>query len=86
MPERILERPAKPRSHEVVSEGLRSDSKNIKRVTEFSFSTTKKGMQSFLGALNYYSRFIPDFAVYVAALYQLKDEDFEPVGDLSTAR
>ncbi|OWZ08928.1 hypothetical protein PHMEG_00018455 [Phytophthora megakarya] len=74
-------------SHEVVPEGLRADAKKIKRVTGFSFSTSKKGMQSFFGgALNYYSRFIQDFAVYAAALYQLKDEDFEPGGDLSVAR
>ncbi|OWY91670.1 hypothetical protein PHMEG_00039653 [Phytophthora megakarya] len=73
-------------SHEVVPEGLRADAKKIKRVTEFSFPTSKKGMQSFLGALNYYSRFIQDFAVYAAALYQLKEEDFEPGGDLSVAR
>ncbi|KAG2990725.1 hypothetical protein PC128_g12638 [Phytophthora cactorum] len=42
-------------------------------------------MQSFLGALNYYSRFIQDFAVYGAALYQLKEEYFGPGGDLSLA-
>ncbi|OWZ12712.1 LOW QUALITY PROTEIN: hypothetical protein PHMEG_00014076 [Phytophthora megakarya] len=70
----------------MVSEGLRADAKKIKRVTEFSFPTSKKGMQSCLGALNYYSRFILDFAVYVAALYQLKGEGFEPDGDLSVAR
>ncbi|OWY90141.1 LOW QUALITY PROTEIN: hypothetical protein PHMEG_00041864, partial [Phytophthora megakarya] len=73
-------------SHEVVPDGLRADAKKIRRVTEFSFPTSKKGMQSFLGALNYYSRFIQDFAVYAAALYQLKEEDFEPGGDLSVAR
>ncbi|OWZ01446.1 hypothetical protein PHMEG_00027164 [Phytophthora megakarya] len=50
-------------SHEVVPEGLRADAKKIKRVTEFSFPTSKKDMQSFLGALDYYSRFIQDFAV-----------------------
>ncbi|KAG2929313.1 hypothetical protein PC119_g7749 [Phytophthora cactorum] len=43
-------------------------------------------MQSFLGALNYYSRFIQNFAVYGAALYQLKEEDFGPRGDLSVAQ
>ncbi|KAG2826988.1 hypothetical protein PC118_g21557 [Phytophthora cactorum] len=43
-------------------------------------------MQSFFGALNYYSRFIQDFAVYGAALYQLKEEDFGPRGDLSVAQ
>ncbi|OWZ06365.1 hypothetical protein PHMEG_00021388 [Phytophthora megakarya] len=31
-------------------------------------------------------RFIQDFAVYAAALYQLKEEDFEPSGDLSVAQ
>ncbi|OWY91289.1 hypothetical protein PHMEG_00040195 [Phytophthora megakarya] len=66
--------------------GLRVDAKKIKRVTEFSFPTSKKGMQSFLGVLNYYSRFIQDCAVYATALYQLKEEDFEPSGDLSVAR
>ncbi|OWY93889.1 LOW QUALITY PROTEIN: hypothetical protein PHMEG_00036549 [Phytophthora megakarya] len=58
-------------SHEVVPEGLRADARKIKRVTEFSFPTSK---------------FIQDFAVYAAALYQLKEEDFEPGGDLSVAR
>lgn len=43
-------------------------------------------MQSFLGALNYYSNSIQDFAVYGAAFYQLKDGDFGPGGDLTTAR
>ncbi|OWZ13557.1 hypothetical protein PHMEG_00013096 [Phytophthora megakarya] len=73
-------------SHEVVPEELRADAKKIKRVTEFSFPTSMKGMQSFLGALNYYSRFTQDFAVYAAASYRLKEEDFEPGGDLSVAR
>ncbi|POM64293.1 Hypothetical protein PHPALM_20200 [Phytophthora palmivora] len=65
-------------SHEVSSEGIRADPKKIKAVTEAPFPTSKKGMQSFLGALNYYSRFIQDFALYGAALYQLKDADFTP--------
>ncbi|POM65544.1 Hypothetical protein PHPALM_18721 [Phytophthora palmivora] len=73
-------------SHEVSSEGIRADPKKIKAVTEVPFPTSKKGMQSFLGALNYYSRFIQDFAVYGAALYQLKDADFAPGGDLTVAK
>ncbi|GMF15596.1 unnamed protein product [Phytophthora fragariaefolia] len=43
-------------------------------------------MQSFLAALNYYGRFVQGLAVYGAVLYQLKDEDFAPAGDLSVAR
>ncbi|POM76905.1 Hypothetical protein PHPALM_5807, partial [Phytophthora palmivora] len=73
-------------SHEVSSEGIRADPKKIKAVMEVPFPTSKKGMQSFLGALNYYSRFIQDFAVYGAALYQLKDADFAPGGDLTVAK
>ncbi|POM68745.1 Hypothetical protein PHPALM_15052 [Phytophthora palmivora] len=36
-------------------------------------------MQSFLGSLNYYSRFIEDFAVYTADLYELREADFHEV-------
>ncbi|OWZ11272.1 hypothetical protein PHMEG_00015737 [Phytophthora megakarya] len=49
--------------------------KKIMRVTEFSFPTSKKGI-----------RFIQDFAVYAAALYQLKENEFEPGGDLSISK
>uniref|UniRef100_H3HA23 RNase H type-1 domain-containing protein n=1 Tax=Phytophthora ramorum TaxID=164328 RepID=H3HA23_PHYRM len=73
-------------SHEVSAEGIRADTKKMKAMTELPFPASKKGMQSFLGALNYYSRFIQDFAVYGAALYQLKDEDFTPSGSLSAAK
>ncbi|KAE9158594.1 hypothetical protein PF004_g31828 [Phytophthora fragariae] len=73
-------------SHEVTRAGIRADPKKLKAITELSFPRSKKGMQSFLGALNYYSRFIQDFAVYGAALYQVKDEDFAAGGDLSAAR
>ncbi|POM73960.1 Hypothetical protein PHPALM_9140 [Phytophthora palmivora] len=53
-------------SHEVSSEGIRADPKNIKAVTEVPFPTSKK--------------------VYGAALYQLKDADFAPGGDLTVAK
>ncbi|GMF63183.1 unnamed protein product [Phytophthora fragariaefolia] len=43
-------------------------------------------MQGFLGALNYYSRFIQNMAVYGAVLYQLKDADFADGGDLAAAK
>ncbi|GMF43181.1 unnamed protein product [Phytophthora fragariaefolia] len=55
-------------SHAVSREGLRADAKKLKAITELSFPKTSKGVQAFLGALNYYSRFIQHFAVYGAAL------------------
>jgi len=33
-----------------------------------------KGVQSFLGSLNYYHKFIEDFPVVAAVLYELSDE------------
>ncbi|GMF49031.1 unnamed protein product [Phytophthora fragariaefolia] len=73
-------------SHAVSREGLRADAKKLNAITELSFPKTKKGVQPFLGALNYYSRFIQDFAVYGTALYQMREEDFGPGGDISTAK
>ncbi|KAE8898042.1 hypothetical protein PF010_g22095 [Phytophthora fragariae] len=54
-------------SHDVSAAGIAPDAKKAAAVTELSFPASKKGVQSFLGALNYYSRFIQDFAVYSAA-------------------
>ncbi|KAG3056383.1 hypothetical protein PI125_g25572 [Phytophthora idaei] len=73
-------------SHEISPERIKADPKKLAAITELSFPTSKRGMQSFLGALNDYSCFIQDFAVYGAALYQLKEEDFGPGGDLSVAQ
>ncbi|OWZ06825.1 LOW QUALITY PROTEIN: hypothetical protein PHMEG_00020870 [Phytophthora megakarya] len=73
-------------SHEVSSTGIRADVKKMTAITELPFPKSKKGMQQFLGALNYYGRFIQDFAVFGAVLYQLKDEDFTEEGDLSGAK
>ncbi|POM65863.1 LOW QUALITY PROTEIN: Hypothetical protein PHPALM_18359 [Phytophthora palmivora] len=51
-------------------------------IAELPFLKSKKGIQAFLGALNYYNRFIQNLAVYGAVLYQLKDSN----KDLSTAQ
>ncbi|KAG3045299.1 hypothetical protein PC121_g21361 [Phytophthora cactorum] len=72
-------------SHEVSRVGIRAEPKKMQAIVVLAFPTSKKGMRSFLGALNYYGRFIQDFAVYGAALYQLKDGDFDG-GDLSAAK
>ncbi|KAG3120819.1 hypothetical protein PI125_g787 [Phytophthora idaei] len=72
-------------SYEVSRVGIRADPQKIQTIAALPFPTSTKGMQSFLGALNYYGRFIQDFAVYGAALYQLKDGDFDG-GDLSAAK
>ena len=42
-------------------------------------------MQSVLGSLNYYSRFIEDFAVYASVLYELREADFHEINRVSEA-
>ncbi|GMF22446.1 unnamed protein product [Phytophthora fragariaefolia] len=73
-------------SYEVTNDGIRADSKKLAAIAEHPFPSSKKGMQAFLGALSYYGWFIQGLTVYGAVLYQLKDEDFAPGGDLSVAR
>ncbi|POM70810.1 Hypothetical protein PHPALM_12701 [Phytophthora palmivora] len=73
-------------SHEVTSEGIRADPKKTLAIAELPFPKSKKGIQAFLGALNYYGRFIQNLAVYGAVLYQLKDSDFDGDKDLSAAQ
>ncbi|OWZ18442.1 LOW QUALITY PROTEIN: hypothetical protein PHMEG_0007453 [Phytophthora megakarya] len=73
-------------SHTVSPDGIRAEVKRMNSVAELPFPKTKKGMQSFLGALNYYSWFVQGFAVYAAALYQVKDEDFRGGENLHAAK
>ncbi|GMF20218.1 unnamed protein product [Phytophthora fragariaefolia] len=65
---------------------MRANPNKLIEITKVSFPKTKKVVQSFLGAINYYSHFIQYFAAYGAALYQLKDADFGPGDDLSIVR
>ncbi|OWZ00761.1 LOW QUALITY PROTEIN: reverse transcriptase [Phytophthora megakarya] len=63
--------------HEVSEDGLGAKPKNLETLATLEFPRTQKGLQSFLGSLNYYHRFILDFAIYAAALYSLSARDFE---------
>ncbi|KAE8958711.1 hypothetical protein PR002_g30781 [Phytophthora rubi] len=63
--------------HRVSGLGLEAKSKNLESLTVLEFPRTLKGLQSFLGSLNYYHRFIADFAVYATTLYSLTETDFD---------
>ncbi|GMF19280.1 unnamed protein product [Phytophthora fragariaefolia] len=63
--------------HKVSKHGLRTNPKNLESLTPSEFPRTLKGLQSFLGSLNYYHHFIPDFTVYATTLYALTEQDFE---------
>ncbi|GMF57189.1 unnamed protein product [Phytophthora fragariaefolia] len=62
--------------HQVSSSGLEANPKDLAALTDLPFSQSLRSMQSFLGSLNYYSRFIEDYAIYAAVRYELREVDF----------
>ena len=61
-------------------DGLEAHPKDLESLVNIPFPRTLRLMQSFLGSLNYYSRFIEDFAIYAAVLYELREADFHELG------
>ncbi|KAE9202626.1 hypothetical protein PF002_g21188 [Phytophthora fragariae] len=73
-------------SHVISAEGIRETPKIAKGVQDLPFPNTLKGVESFLGSLNYYHKFIEDFPVVAAVLYELTDEHIRSKRDLSRAK
>ncbi|POM73629.1 Reverse transcriptase [Phytophthora palmivora] len=73
-------------SHEISAEGIKAIPKIAKGVKDLPFPTTLKGVQSFMGSLNYYNKFIEDLPVIAAVLYELTEEQMESRRDLSRAQ
>ena len=65
--------------HQVSLAGLEAHPKDLGSLVNIPFPRTLRSMQSFLGSLNYYSRFIEDFAIYASVLYELREEDFHEI-------
>ncbi|KAE9270549.1 hypothetical protein PR003_g30781, partial [Phytophthora rubi] len=68
-----------PTELEAETIGIQEDDanpKDLEMLCNLPFPRTLRAMQSFLESLNYYSRFIEDFAVYAAILYELREVDF----------
>ncbi|POM70515.1 Reverse transcriptase [Phytophthora palmivora] len=62
--------------HRVSKDGLGANPKDLEALTDLAFPGSLRSMQYFLGSLNYYSRFIEDYAIYAAVLYELREVDF----------
>ncbi|KAE9282869.1 hypothetical protein PR003_g27291, partial [Phytophthora rubi] len=67
--------------HRVSNEGLEAHPKDLSALTDLPFPRTLRAMQSFLGSLNYYGRFIEDMAIYASVLYELREVDFAATRD-----
>ncbi|KAE9291705.1 hypothetical protein PF001_g19038 [Phytophthora fragariae] len=73
-------------SHEIGAEGIRATPKIVKGIQDLPFPKTLKGVQSFLGSLNYYHKFIENFPVVAAVLYELTDDQVRAGRDLLRAK
>ncbi|POM64397.1 LOW QUALITY PROTEIN: Reverse transcriptase [Phytophthora palmivora] len=62
--------------HRVSKDRLEANPKDLKALTDLAFPGSLRSTQSFLVSLNYYSRFIEDYASYAAVQYELRDVDF----------
>ncbi|OWZ13096.1 reverse transcriptase [Phytophthora megakarya] len=62
--------------HKVSHNGQEANPKDLSALTDLAFPGSLRAMQSFLGSLNYYSRFIEDYAIYASVLYELQEIDF----------
>ena len=64
--------------HRISNEGKSPKWKDISKIIDFPVPRSVKGIESFLGCLNFYRKYIPNFAGLAACLYEVKDEDFTP--------
>ncbi|CAI5701136.1 unnamed protein product [Peronospora effusa] len=62
--------------HRVSKEGLEAHPKDLQSLVDLPLPTTLKAIQSFLGSLNYYIRYIEDYAIYASILYELREVNF----------
>ncbi|OWZ09996.1 reverse transcriptase [Phytophthora megakarya] len=60
--------------HDISSDGIRTPPKLAETVLNLPFPKAQKGVQSLLGSLNYYAKFIEDLLVLAATLYETSDE------------
>ncbi|OWY97134.1 reverse transcriptase [Phytophthora megakarya] len=73
-------------SHEVSADGIRALPKIVKGIEDLPFPSTYKGVQSFLGSLNYYNKFIEGLRVVAAVLYELDEERVRAGRNLEAAK
>ena len=58
--------------HIVSKKGISIDPERIRAIEQIPLPHNKKGMQSFMGTINFVRRFVPDFAQIVKPLQQME--------------
>jgi len=73
-------------SHLISREGIQAKPKILKTLKELPFPRSLKEVQSFLGSLNYHHKFIENYPVIAASLYELTDERIKTGHELERAK
>ena len=64
-------------SHRISGEGLRPSESKIKTIVQAPVPENVQELQSFLGMITYYCKFIPHFSTILSPLYDLLKENVE---------
>ncbi|GMF56285.1 unnamed protein product [Phytophthora fragariaefolia] len=72
--------------HRISAGGMEDRPKDLSSLVDLPLPTSLRSMQSFLGSVTYYSRFIDDFAIYASILYELREIDFFEASGQAKAR
>ena len=57
--------------HTIFKKGISIDPERIKDIEQIPLPHNKKGMQSFMGTINFMRRFVPEFSQIVKPLQQM---------------
>ncbi|KAF0743339.1 hypothetical protein Ae201684P_007794 [Aphanomyces euteiches] len=68
----------------IAQDGLSARPKGLAQLVNIPFPASLQGVQSFLGSLNFYSRFIENYSIKASSLYELSREEIEK-GEVSEA-
>ena len=63
--------------HEISADGVRMERDKMASIEDFPVPRNVRNLRSFLGLINYYRKFIPDFSKVALALTQLTRKDVE---------
>ncbi|KAH9121366.1 hypothetical protein AeMF1_006876 [Aphanomyces euteiches] len=70
--------------HLISREGIHAKPRGLHQVLQMPFPKSLRAMQSFLGSINLYSRFIENYSIKASCLYEISDDQLRQ-GSVSSA-
>ncbi|KAH9098027.1 hypothetical protein LEN26_016787 [Aphanomyces euteiches] len=63
--------------HWISRRGVAARPKGLEKLANLEFPDSLQGVQSFLGSLNFYSRFVENYSIKASSLYEISREEIE---------